>query len=76
MAIQILSDGSGDGVGLGQSTSDLISLYGGTPVSQRAGSIQATSAVVTSASFGTLQVAQLQEVMIVLIGLQGMKGSA
>lgn len=76
MAIQIISDGSGDGVGLGQSASDLINLYGGTPASQRASSTQVTSAVVTSASYGTLQVAQMQEVMNVLIGIGAMKGSA
>ena len=76
MAIQIISDGSGDGVGLGQSTSDLINLYGGTPVSQRASSHQVTTAVVTSASYGTLQVAQMQEVMNTLAAIGAWKGSA
>lgn len=50
--------------------------YGATPVSQRAGSNQASTNVVTSASFGTLQVAQLQEVYNTLAGLGLWKGSA
>ena len=36
-----LSDKNPDGTSLGQSTADLVSLYGVTPVSQRASSIQA-----------------------------------
>lgn len=76
MGSKVFSDRNPDGSSLGQSTTDLIALYGGTPVSQRASSNQVTTAVVTSASYGTLQVAQMQEVMNVLIGIGAMKGSA
>jgi len=38
-----LSDGNPGGSGLGQSTADLISLYGVTPVSQRSNAVQALS---------------------------------
>lgn len=51
MAIgKYLSDGNPDGTSVGQSTSDLIALYGGTPVSQRAAAAQATSLVGTASS--------------------------
>ncbi len=43
MAVQVLSDGNGAGVQLGQTTADLVSMYGATPVSQRAGAVQASS---------------------------------
>jgi hypothetical protein len=43
--VKQLSDGNPGGSGLGQSTTDLISFYGATPVSQRASSIQAASVV-------------------------------
>jgi len=77
MAIgKYLSDKNTDGTALGQSTSDLIALYGGTPASQRASSVQASTNVVTSASFGTLQVAQVQEVYNTLAAIGAWKGSA
>lgn len=38
-----LSDANPGGTGLGQSTTDLISLYGVTPVSQRSNAVQALS---------------------------------
>ena len=70
MAVVQLSDGNDDGQSLGQSTSDKISFYGVTPVVQRAtATTHTTTNVVTSASYGTLQVAQLQEVMNTLAGL-------
>lgn len=40
-----LSDSNPDGTSLGQAAADLISLYGSTPISQRASSIQAASLV-------------------------------
>lgn len=62
---------------IGAATSNSVLFYGtGAGVTQRAGSNQASSNVVTSASFGTLQVAQLQEVYNTLAGLGLWKGSA
>lgn len=43
MAIRQLSDGNDAGQSLGQSTADLISFYGLTPISQRGGAVQAQS---------------------------------
>lgn len=63
-------------VGIGDAAADTIAFYGTTKVSQRASSLQATTNVVTSASFGTLQVAQLQEVQNALIALGLIKGAA
>lgn len=50
-------------------TGSTIGFYGVTPVVQRAtAATHTTTAVVTSASFGTLQVAQIQEIMNTLAG--------
>lgn len=43
MAKKILSDGGPDGVAVGQSASDLVHLYGGTPVAQRSSTVLASS---------------------------------
>jgi hypothetical protein len=65
-----LSDGRPDGAMVGNAASDKVGFYGTTPVVQRAtASTHTTTAVVTSASFGTLQVAQIQEIMNTLAGL-------
>lgn len=50
MAARQLSDGGPDGTSLGQSTSDLISFYGVTPVAQKAAAAQAA---IVDASGGT-----------------------
>jgi len=58
------------GAQIGSSASEKIGFYGATPVVQRAtAATHTTTAVVTSASYGTLQVAQMQEVMNTLAGL-------
>ncbi|UOF78840.1 hypothetical protein [Caudoviricetes sp.] len=58
------------GAQIGQSATEKIGFYGATPVVQRAtASTHTTTAVVTSASFGTLQVAQIQEIQNTLIAL-------
>ena len=58
------------GAQIGSSASEKIGFYGATPVVQRAtASTHTTTAVVTSASYGTLQVAQMQEVMNTLAAL-------
>lgn len=65
-----LSDGRPDGTLVGSSASDKVGFYGATPVVQRAtATTHTTTNVVTSASYGTLQVAQMQEVMNTLIAL-------
>ena len=64
-----LTSGSSGGVNVGSSTGK-IGFYGTTPVVQRAtATTHTTTNVVTSASFGTLQVAQIQEIMNTLAGL-------
>jgi len=61
---------SPDGAMIGNSASEKIGFYGATPVVQRATSTSHTTTnVVTSASFGTLQVAQIQEIQNTLIAL-------
>jgi ribosomal protein S5 len=63
-------DASGDGVTIGSETTEKVGFYGVTPVVQRAtATTHTTTNVVTSASYGTLQVAQMQEVMNTLAGL-------
>lgn len=65
-----LSDGRPDGVLVSQAAADKVGFYGTTPVVQRAtATTHTTTNVVTSASYGTLQVAQMQEVMNTLAGL-------
>lgn len=59
-----------DGALIGNTTTDKIGFYGTTPAVQRAtATTHTTTNVVTSASFGTLQVAQVQEIMNTLAGL-------
>lgn len=61
---------SPDGALVGASASEKIGFYGATPIVQRAtATTHTTTNVVTSASYGTLQVAQMQEVMNTLAGL-------
>ena len=78
MTVKVLSDGNVDGVKLGQSTSDLIHLYGGTPVSQRAAAIQAASVVSASTyiSVTTNFAAFCAEVAATLTAIGAWKGSA
>ena len=65
-----LDYGSPDGCQVGGAATDKVGFYGATPVVQRAtAATHTTTAVVTSASFGTLQVAQIQEIMNTLAGL-------
>ena len=65
-----LDYGSTDGCQVGGAATDKIGFYGATPVVQRAtATTHTTTNVVTSASFGTLQVAQVQEIMNTLAAL-------
>ena len=76
MPIKQLSDGGTDGTVLGQDATDLIGFYGVTPVAQRASSVQATSALATSADFRETQLAVLVEIMDTLEAAGLWKGSA
>lgn len=76
MAGQQLDYGHPDGANVGINASSKVGFYGKAPASQRASSVQVSSNVVTSASFGTLQVAQIQEIYNTLTGLGLWKGSA
>lgn len=61
---------TGQSLQFGGSAATTVGFYGTTPVVQRAtAATHTTTAVVTSASYGTLQVAQMQEVMNTLAGL-------
>jgi hypothetical protein len=65
-----LTIGNPDGAQIGDAATDKIGFYGAVPVVQRAtATTHTTTNVVTSASFGTLQVAQVQEIMNTLAGL-------
>lgn len=65
-----LDYGSSDGCQIGGAAADKVGFYGATPVVQRAtATTHTTTNVVTSASFGTLQVAQIQEIQNTLIAL-------
>jgi hypothetical protein len=76
--VKYLSDKGPDGCSLGQSTADLISLYGGTPVSQRAAAVQAASVVSASTyiSVTTNFAAFCAEVAATLTAIGAWKGSA
>lgn len=78
MAAKQLSTGEPDGVKLGQSTADLVGLYGVTAISQRAGAAQATSLVGTASStaVNSDMKAALIEVMNALVAIGIWKGAA
>jgi hypothetical protein len=63
-------------VNLGNAAADALGFHGATAVTQRASSVQVSTNVVTSASYGTLQVAQMQEVYNTLAALGLWKGAA
>lgn len=66
MAVKQLSDGGSEGATLGQSTSDLISFYGTTAVSQRTSTDLSASiaTVASSASFASGQAAALNAAVL------------
>lgn len=78
MALKYLSDGNPGGTSVGQSATDLISLYGGTAVAQRASAVQATSniSLTTFMTINTNVAAFCLEVANTLIGLGPWKGAA
>lgn len=78
MALKELSDKGPDGTRLGQSATDLISFYGATPIAQRAGGAQNTTAVGTASSTAvdTNLKAAVIEIMNTLTALGIWKGAA
>jgi hypothetical protein len=78
LAIKQLSDASPAGTVLGQTTADLVSLYGVTPVSQRASAVQASSAISAStfATIGSNLAAAFTEIFATLQALGAWKGAA
>jgi hypothetical protein len=86
MAIRYLSNFDSDGTSLGQSITDKVSLYGETPVAQRASASQAAVATTgstktTPAGFTTTTQANaivtlVNEMRTVLVDLGAMKGAA
>ncbi len=78
MASQQLFDGNAAGVEIGNAASDLISLYGATPVSQRASAFQAASVVSVSSNItiAASLTAWIVEVTDTLVGLGIWKGVA
>lgn len=76
---------TGGGFSLGQTATDLITCYGGTPVAQRSGSAQAavtTTAATTTSPWGFSTLAQanavvtlLNELRAALVNINMIKGS-
>lgn len=78
MPVKQISDARTDGVSLGQSITDLVSVYGKTPIAQRSGAAQATSLVGTASSTAvdTDLKAAVIEIMNTLTAFGIWKGSA
>ena len=78
MSVDQLSRLNSEGTTLGQSATDKVALYGVTPVTQRAGAIQAASfiSVSTNATIGSTVAAFNFEVAQTFIGLGIWKGAA
>lgn len=77
MAARELTDKNPDGTHLGQSTADLISLYGVTAISQRSSALQATTqnSLTTFMTINTNVAALLLEICQCLQALGAWKGS-
>lgn len=71
-----VADGASQGAQVGVSATDKVGFYGTTPIVQRSGAAQATTAVAVSSSFGATQLAAVQECMNALAALGLWKGSA
>lgn len=62
-------------VKLGSAAANTVGFYGKTPASQRSSSVQTSSNLATSTSFGATQLAWANEVTATLVGLGIWKGS-
>ena len=85
MAVEYIGNGNPDGTSLGKSTSELVSLYGVTPIAQRSGAAQGTftTTMTQSTGYGFLTstaadaaVALILEMRLALIAIGVIKGSA
>ncbi len=78
MPVEYLGTGNDDGVVLGRSATDKVSLYGVAPVAQRAAAVQAASVVSASSyiTVGSNHAAFAAEVANTLTALGVWKGSA
>jgi hypothetical protein len=79
MAVQYIGDNPiNGGVSLGQAATSLVSMYGATPVAQRASAIQASSLTSASSymSIASNVAALLHEITLTLNGLGIWKGAA
>lgn len=75
MAVKQLSDGSTDGVRLGQSSTDLVAFYGGTPVVKQTvtGTVTTTAPVLgATAAYGFSTTAQFNAVVSAVAAMQAM----
>lgn len=78
MAVEHLTNANDDGTTFGQSITDKVSLYGVTPIAQRALAAQATSLVGTASStdVDTALKAAVIEIMDTLTAIGIWKGAA
>lgn len=76
--INYIGDNGPDGTVIGKAATNLVGFYGGTPVAQRASSVQATSLIsaYTATSASALIGALLVEIASTLEGLKLWKGGA
>ena len=75
MVVKYLSDANPDGASVGQSATDKIHLYGGTPVAQRTSTVLATSLLSASSyvTVGSNHAAILTELSNALIAIGAYK---
>ena len=85
MAVKQLSDGGAEGTSLGQSITDKVSLYGVTPIVQRAGAAQAavaTTGATASSPYGYTEaqanaiIALVNELRAAMVAIGAIKGAA
>lgn len=74
--IHYLSREDADGCMIGKAATSKVGFYGATPVVQRASSVQVSSNIAVSSSFGATQLAVVQEIQNTLTGLGLWKGAA
>ena len=68
MAVEYIDKANPDGTSFGQSASDLISLYGATPVAQRGNASQAAA---TDAASTTVLANELRAALVALGAIKG-----
>lgn len=78
MAVEYLGKGEDDGVSLGRSATDKVTMYGGTPVVQRSSTVLATSLLSASSyvSVASNTAAIFTEISNVLTNLNAIRTTA